>query len=275
MSANVTGQTEIMGIYGCPVGHTLSPRMHNAAFQALNMDMIYLPFEVKRDSLKEAMEAIKALGFRGVNLTQPHKMAVLRHLDVLTDEAKKIGAVNTVVNDHGMLVGHNTDGTGFMRSIREDYGFDPKNKNVVVFGAGGAARAICSVLGQGAAKRLMIVNRTIKKADILAQKVGGHTMPWNDPKLQEEIAKADLMVNATSTCLDFDHRWLQENVFVYDIAYGHRGSLFIHAVQQRGGRIGDGLSMLLYQGALAFELWTGRKAPLEVMRKALQQRDTK
>ena len=244
MYANVTGKTKIVGIYGYPIGHTLSPRMHNAAFQALKMDMIYLPFEVESDSLKEAMEAVRALGFRGVNLTQPHKMAVLPHLDDLTAQAKTIGAVNTVVNDHGRLVGHNTDGTGFMCSIREDYGFDPRDKNVVVLGAGGAARAICSVLSQAKVKRLVIVNRTIRKARILAEKVSGHAMPWNHPELQEEISKADLLVNAASISLNFDHRWLPENVFFYDIVYRHRGSSFVHAVRQRVGSMADGLSML-------------------------------
>lgn len=271
MSVNVTAKTKIAGIYGYPIEHTLSPRMHNAAFKTLGMDIIYLPFEVKRDSLREAMKAIKMLNFIGVNVTHPHKTAALEHLDDLTDEAKRIGAVNTVVNRSGRLVGHNTDGVGFIRSLREDYGFDPKDKRIIVFGAGGAGRAICSALSQEGPERMMIVNRTLDKAEVLAEKVGGAALGWDTPKLKQEISEAQLLVNATSSFLNLDHECISERLFIYDIVYNHRRNAFVQRAQQKGARIADGLSMLLYQGALAFELWTGQKAPLEVMRGALHK----
>ncbi|MFQ6092412.1 MAG: shikimate dehydrogenase, partial [bacterium] len=269
MSADVTGKTEIVGIYGCPIEHTLSPRMHNAALRALGLDMIYLPFEVKSAALREAVEAIRALNFVGVNLTHPHKRAVIEHLDDMSDEAREIGAVNTIVNRNGTLVGHNTDGAGFMRSLSEDYGFSARGRRVVIFGAGGAGRAIGWALSHEPPKRLVIVNRTFDKAESLAAKVGGCALPWDDPELREEISTAHLLINATSTSLDLDHNWVPEKLFIYDIVYDHKNSLFIQGVQGKGARIGNGLSMLLHQGALAFELWTGQKAPLEVMRRAL------
>ena len=270
MSANVTSATKIVGILGYPIKHSLSPRMHNACFRELGLDMIYLPIEVKAGALKKAMMAIRVLNFRGVNLTHPHKIAALGHLDDVSEEAERIGAVNTVVNENGILVGHNTDGAGFLRSLKEDYSFHTRGKNIVVFGAGGAGRAICWALSQEIPQRLAIVNRTFVKAETLAKMISGTAFTWDDPRLQQKVGEAHLLVNATSVSLPLKPNWIGEGAIVYNIAYHHRDSAFIQSARKKGVRIGDGLSMLLYQGALAFELWAGQKAPVEVMRKAIR-----
>ena len=272
MYATVTGTAKILGIYGDPVAHTLSPRMHNAAFRALDLDMIYLPFEVARNDLEGAIGGIRALKLLGVNLTHPHKTAALDLLDEISSEADEIGAVNTVVNREGTLVGHNTDGTGFVKSLKDDFGFDPGGKRIVVFGAGGAGRAISWALNREIPERLAIVNRTIEKAEMLARNVGASPLSWNDLQVESEISEAHLVVNATSTPLNLDPALVSEKQLIYDIVYNQKETSFMAAVRKKGARIGNGLSMLLHQGALAFELWTDRSAPLKVMRQALVNR---
>lgn len=269
MSVNVRGKTKIVGIFGFPVGHTLSPRMHNAAFQALGLDMIYLPFEVRPEDLRDALQGIRSLNILGVNLTQPHKTNALEYLDELSEEAEHIGAVNTVVNREGTLIGYNTDATGFGQSLREDYGFDPRGKRVVVFGAGGAGRAICWALSQAGPQRLVIVNRTPEKAEALAREFGGCVTQWDDPEMGSELGEADLLINATSIALDLEADMISDTVLIYDIVYARGESSFIEQARGQGARIGKGLSMLLYQGVSAFELWTGEQAPVQVMREAL------
>jgi shikimate dehydrogenase len=269
MSATVSGKTKVVGIFGYPIGHTLSPRMHNAAFQALGLDMIYLPFQVKPDDLEGALHGIRALNLVGVNLTQPHKSAALGHLDELSEEAEQIGAVNTVVNRGETLIGYNTDARGFLRSLQEDYGFDPRGKHAVVFGAGGAGRAICWALGRAKPKRLVIVNRTVEKAETLAKAFGGSAVEWDNPAIAAELSGADLVVNATSISLDLDPGELSDAALIYDILYAKQDSAFLCKAKERGARVASGLSMLLYQGVSAFELWTGAQAPVEAMSEAL------
>jgi shikimate dehydrogenase len=269
MSVAVNGNTEITGIFGHPVKHSLSPRMHNAAFCELGLNVIYLPFDVRPESLREAMETIRMLNFIGVNLTHPHKIAALEHLDVLSDEAERTGAVNTVVNRDGTLIGHNTDGGGFAQSLTTDYSFDPAGKHIVVFGAGGAGRAICTVLGRSKPVRLIIVEKVLERARTLAAAVDGSALGADDAPLADEISGADLVINATPGDLGLDPEWIREGSFLYDIRYGREEVKLIREVKRRGGKIGDGRSMLLHQGALSFELWTGEKAPLETMRRAL------
>ena len=249
--------------------HTLSPRMHNAAFRAVGLDMIYLPFEVKSGALKGAVEAIRELNLVGINLTQPHKTAALDYLDELSDEAGMVGAVNAVVNRNGTLVGYNTDGKGFVRSLSQDYNVNPHGKRIVLFGAGGAARALCWAVSREMPERLVIVNRTFTKAEEVARKVGGHALRWDDPRLEAEVSEAHIVVNAASTSLNLHHSWASGSLFIYDIAYAQKESPFVRTARERGAKFGSGLSMLLHQGAEAFELWTGRRAPLRIMRRAL------
>ena len=165
----ITGKTKIVGIFGYPIEHTFSPLMHNAAFSALGLDYCYIPFEVQPKDLKSAVEGIRALNIRGVNITVPHKEAVIKYLDELSKEAKLIGAVNTIENRGGKLIGHNTDGRGFIKSLWDDAKTRVKGKSVLLVGAGGAGKGIAVSCALEGASEIIIANRTIKKADELVR----------------------------------------------------------------------------------------------------------
>ncbi|MBI5343951.1 MAG: shikimate dehydrogenase, partial [Deltaproteobacteria bacterium] len=280
----ITGQTKITGIFGDPVGHTLSPSMHNAAFEALGLDWVYVPFHVRAkpaSSLKEAVFAVRSLDMAGVNVTIPHKEKVIRYLDDVDEAARHIGAVNTIVNRDGRLVGHNTDGAGYLLSLREETGFIVKGKNIVVIGAGGAARAVLySILAAGPSS-VVIANRTIKRADTLAAEfrerfkaVDMKTVELRKGIVERRSSGADLLVNTTSLgmtgfdALDIGVDALSPEAVVSDAVYRPLETGLLRRAREQGLKIHCGLGMLVRQGALSFELWTGEKAPLDVMRKA-------
>lgn len=289
MVSGISGRTRICGIFGHPVEHSFSPAMHNAAFNAAGLDFAYVPFPVEPDHLPAAVEAVKALGLVGVNVTIPHKKAVLPLLDDLTDEARLIGAVNTVVNRSGRLHGNNTDGRGFLRSISEKAGFTPAGKVVLILGAGGAARAVAIQLALAGAKRLLLANRSHARAgelaSFIAEKTGVKTelVPW--PKREFEtlpvdaLLGSDLIVQTTPLGMHPNHEEtiplpfdrFRPGQVVCDLVYNPVETLFLRKAGLAGATVVDGLGMLLYQGALAFELWTGMAAPVEVMRKALKE----
>ncbi len=267
----ITGRTKILGIFGHPVEHTLSPAMHNAAFEHLGMDCCYLPFPVHPGALQQAVEAIRALSMVGVNITVPHKEAVIPFLDEVSSEAAFIGAVNTIVSKDGRLTGHNTDGRGFMRSL-EARGIDVREKRVLIVGAGGAARAVCYYLGD-AARELTIYNRGREKLQRLVHDLSGIRKNVSALEQLRGIEEFEILVNATSLGLrtgdplPFDPAALSGNHVVCDLIY--RETPLLAAAARQGCTTVDGLGMLLYQGVLAFELWTAEAAPVEVMRKAL------
>lgn len=270
----VTGRTRILGIFGHPVEHTLSPAMHNAAFEYLGLDYCYLPFLVRPDALRQAVEALRALSLVGVNITVPHKEAVIPFLDEVSSEAAFIGAVNTLVNKDGRLTGHNTDGRGFMLSLAAR-GIDVSDKSILVIGGGGAARAVSYSLSEKA-ERLVIHNRSCDK---LRRLVNDLSMVRENVSAMEElrgIEQFDIIVNATSLGLKpddplpFDPAPLTGNQVVCDLIY--RGTPLLATSERQGCTTVDGLGMLLYQGVLAFELWTTATAPVEVMKKALLAR---
>ncbi|MBI5809806.1 MAG: shikimate dehydrogenase [Deltaproteobacteria bacterium] len=280
----ITGQTKITGIFGDPVGHTLSPSMHNAAFEALGLDWVYVPFHVRAkpaSSLKEAVLAVRSLDMAGVNVTIPHKERVIRYLDDVDEAARHIGAVNTIVNRDGRLVGHNTDGAGYLLSLREETGFIAKGKNIVVLGAGGAARAVLySILAAGPST-VVIANRTIKRADTLADEfrerfkaVDIKTVDLRKEIVERRSSGAHLLVNTTSLGmtgfegLDIGVDSLSPEAVVSDAVYRPLETGLLRRASERGLKTHCGLGMLVRQGALSFELWTGEKAPLDVMRKA-------
>lgn len=276
----INGETKIFGIIGYPVRHTMSPAMHNAAFKKLGINAVYLPFEVNPKDLKNAVEGLKALGIAGVNITIPHKESVIRYLDSLTYEAKTIGAVNTVVNKNNKLSGYNTDAYGFMKSLKEDLGFNPKKKGIFITGAGGAAKAAVFALAMGGARRIILTDKIDDKALTLACEVELKTsceciaLRINSRGIQDMLLNSQLLVNATPRGMkdsdpaavnpDFLHRGL----CVFDLVY-NRDTKLLRAARQKGIKAAGGLNMLLYQGARAFELWTGKRAPIEVMKKAL------
>jgi len=267
----ITGKTRITGIFGYPVEHTLSPAMHNAAFEALGLDCCYIPFTVHPDLLSAAVEAVRALNLRGVNITVPHKEKVMPMLDTVDDEASFIGAVNTIVHSDGKLRGYNTDGRGFMKSL-VDSGVNVNDSAVLIIGAGGAARAIGYYLAQKA-KALYIYGRTPERAERLAldlKKVSENVSTFADIS---SVDRFNVIINATplglrdDDPLPLDTGLLHRGLMVCDLIY--RDTPFLREASKRGCVTLNGLGMLLWQGVFAFELWTGRKPDIEIMRKAL------
>lgn len=280
----ITGHTKIVGIFGDPVEQTLSPAMHNAAFEALGIEMAYVPFHVRSMDLGAAVDGIRALNMRGMNITIPHKEEVLKHLDGIDDHARGIGAVNSIVNMDGSLIGYNTDGPGYLLSLRDDAGCAPGGKKIIIIGAGGAARSIIyAVLGARPAA-VTLANRTESRAVELAvefrEKFRGvdiHTAPLEKEALRPLMREADIVVNTTSIGmmgrggLDLPMEELPQHALVSDIVYRPLETDMIKKAVARGLKTHSGLGMLVRQGAITFELWTGMKAPLDAMRKAVME----
>lgn len=280
---DVKATTGIYGIFGHPVSHSLSPVMHNSAFEALGLDCVYVAFDIHPEKIGQAAEAIKTLGIRGVNVTIPHKQAIMPHLDDIASNAVHTGAVNTVKNDGGKLYGYNTDVEGFLRAIKEDLDFKPEGANVFLLGAGGAARAVMSAFCMNAAGSICIANRTPGKAESLGKQFSKNfsgveiqSLALDDaPAIRSRLAEADLIVNSTSAgmsgagTIELPLDALKENAVVYDLVYKPAETALVIESRERGHKASGGLSMLLYQGAKSFEIWTGEEAPADVMKKAL------
>jgi shikimate dehydrogenase len=273
---------KIVGLIGYPLGHSISPAMHNAAFKKLGIDCEYLPFEVNPKDLAEGIEGMRALHIAGFNVTIPHKETIVPLLDDVTKLARIIGAVNTVVNQDGILVGYNTDGAGFIDSMKEDAKADPVEKNIVLLGAGGAARAIAVMLGEANAKSLIITDIDNEKAKNLSEYVGSYFdistnfVETDSPELQSAIDKADILINSTPIGMHpkigaspiNKNIKLHKNLLVYDLVYNPSETKLLKTAKAAGCKTCSGLGMLVRQGAHAFTLWTGKEAPIEVMRKA-------
>ncbi len=271
----------ITGIIGDPVHHTLSPLMHNIAFKNLKLPFIYLPFHVKANQLGSFMKQARLWKLKGFNVTIPHKETVLRYLDQMSPEARLIGAVNTIVLSKGKLTGYNTDGEGYLRSLWKEKKFQPHNKNIVILGAGGAARALLYALGKKGTKNITIVNRTISRAQKLAkefQKILGiqiNTAHLDNKSLGKIFPYTHLLVNSTSVGLhntrfkNLPLKVLPSSAIVSDLVYRPLETPFLVQAKKSGLSTHTGLGMLLHQGALAFHLWTKRKPPMNLMKKAL------
>ena len=276
----ISGKTRVCGVIGDPIEHTMSPVMHNAAFKELGLDYLYVPLRVKREELGKAVESVRALNIRGLNVTLPHKVAIISFLDELDPLARKIGAVNTIVNDDGVLTGYNTDATGFLQALLER-GVDPKEKKVVILGAGGASRAISFILAERGA-HLVILNRLLELdwAEELAQRISQvfakefKALELNEKNLEMVLEGADILINATSVGMspDVDEtpvpaRLLKPALIVFDIVYNPIQTRLLKEAEAAGAQTIGGLDMLVWQGAIAFEKWTGQKAPLDLMKK--------
>lgn len=276
---NITGKTRVCGIIGDPIEHTLSPVMQNAAFREMGLDYIYLPFKVAEGNLSEAIDGLRALNMAGTNVTIPHKVVVIPLLDDIDGLAGYIGAVNTIVNQGGSLKGYNTDASGFYQALTANK-IEVSKKKIVILGAGGASRAIAFILADKGAE-LTILNRSLDSAQTIAErvfqalrteiKVGKLTVKNLEPVMDE----ADILVNTTSLGMSPDltetpvpARLLKKELVVFDIIYNPLKTRLIKEAEKEGARVLNGLEMLVRQGAAAFELWTGLKAPIEVMRKA-------
>jgi shikimate dehydrogenase len=281
----INGNTRLVGVMGWPVEHTISPAMHNAAFDAASLNWRYLPLAVHPDRVGEAVRGLRAMSFAGSNVTVPHKRAVMDHLDAITEQAQAIGAVNTIViQDQGHTIGHNTDAMGFLRALAED-GFRPEGKRAVVLGAGGAARALVYGLASIGAS-VTILNRTLSRAESLVADLAclftgtdtrtslqHRALPLTPAALQEMIPSADLLVNATSVGMWPEAErspWPEElpippSLTVFDAVYNPLETKLMRQARAAGAHVIGGLGMLVHQGAAAWELWTEQDAPVAVM----------
>jgi len=275
----------LLGIFGHPISHSLSPKMQNAAIKAagLEQEYVYLPFDIFPEDLACAVKSLRVLGSRGVNVTIPHKEGVILHLDELNTQAQAVQAVNVIVNENKRLIGYNTDGIGFIRSLKDDAGIDPRGRKVLVLGAGGAAKSIAAALASAGADQLVIVNRTINRAQSIAEIVRGFggrakVFDFSSEGLKREIAASHIIVNTTSVglyppdqSLITDYLdYLNKDQLVSDIIYHPQETLLLKQAKMRGCNTLSGAGMLIYQGAEAFRLWTGLEAPVQEMRKVLE-----
>ncbi len=277
----INGRSLVTGVFGYPVSHSLSPVFQNAAFSHMGLNFVYVPFEVAPLDLGSALEAVRALNIRGINLTIPHKIETSKYLDGVSEESGILGVVNTVINENGRLLGDITDGKGFIRSITEDGGFEPEGARVMLMGAGGSSYAISGALVNRGIKSLFICNRTennsLRLKKHLSEKIGFdkvHIIPFRDRNRFDFKGEVDLLVNTTSIGMKpgdlpvIDEDKIPGLRFVYDIVYNRVTELITASRKNRIPCLG-GISMLVYQGAVSFELWTGKKAPVEVMKKSL------
>jgi len=283
MAAPTSFLSEIVALFGRPVAENPTQYMHEQAFASLGLPWRYVTLEVPPESLPDAVRGMRAMNFAGANCTIPHKIAVMEHLDEITPTARKIGAVNTLVRQaDGSLLGENTDGKGFICSVRET-GLDLSGVGAVVLGAGGAARAIAVELAVAGAGALTIVNRTEGRGAELAAQVQERTgvpttfAPWSGPYAVP--ADTQLLVNATSIALfpdvedevPVDYSTLRSGLVVSDVIPNPPDTPFLRKARAAGATTLDGLGMLVYQGAIAFKMWTGHEAPVDVMRGALEE----
>ncbi|WP_248926796.1 shikimate dehydrogenase [Paenibacillus hamazuiensis] len=272
--------TIMYGVFGDPVRHSKSPIMLNRAFREAGLNAAYAAFHILPGTLKDAVSGIRALGFRGVNVTIPHKVELMSYLDEIDEGAREIGAVNTVVNDGGRLIGYNTDGIGYVRSLKEETGIDLRGKRVLMLGAGGAARGVGYALAKDGAARIWIANRTREKAVELADYLARHTEARGIgmDEVAGIVGEVDLIVNNTSVGMHpnvnevpMDTSLLGERHVVSDLVYNPLITKFLNDAKARGAVIHGGLGMFIYQGAYAFEYWTGLPAPIAAMRDVVEQ----
>jgi len=282
MTQRITGHTDVYGIIADPIRHSISPMMHNTAFEALGIDGVYVAFETPEERFEEGVRGLKALGIRGFNVSMPYKRAVMEYLNALSPAAKLCQAVNTVVREaDGTYTGHLTDGTGFIRSLQE-FGFNIRGKKIVLLGKGGAATAISVQAALDGAGEIAIFNRS--DAEENAKLIREHTdcraeayRTHDLEMLRIKLAEADLLVNATNVgmgalagqCLIPDASYLRPELYVADIIYNPKETALLAMAKTAGCRTLNGLGMLLYQGAEAFRLWTGQEMPVELVKQAV------
>jgi shikimate dehydrogenase len=277
---HIDGNTRLVGIIGSPLEHTLSPIIHNAAFDYLGLNWCYIPLPVQEGHLQKAIEGIKALNFTGVNVTMPFKTEVISILDEVAMFAESVGAVNTIFIDKGKLIGYNTDGRGFYTALMRDLGYEVKGRKVLVLGAGGASRSVTVSLALAGCQSIVIVNRSPERsrqlADIILKSAPDIKVTWLSPEDNYDIvvAESDVIINATplttfNGTLRVPVSLLNKNQLVCDLNYSLYQPPLLQEAEARGAQVMDGKGMLLYQAAAAFEIWTGLEAPVEVMRVAI------
>ena len=279
----ISGKTQVCGVIGDPIEHTLSPTIHNAAFNNLGLDFVFLAFRVKAADLENALRGMRGLGIHGLNVTMPHKTMVTAYLDELDAAVRFLGSANTVLNENGKLSGFNTDGVGALKALTEN-GAELSTKKVLLLGAGGAAKAIAFSLAKGVGE-LVVLNRAAEKAKRLAEALGrtvnkkvvGDAL--SPDTIAENLQDSDVLINATSVGMHPEANqsvvppqlW-RSDLTVMDIVYNPVETKLAKDAKKAGSRVISGVEMLIYQGAASFEIWTGHVAPIEVMRKAALKR---
>lgn len=298
----ITGRTKIVGVIGSPVSHSRSPQMHNAALAKAGLDYVYIPFQVPTEAIEQAINGFKALNVIGINVTLPHKQDVIPFLTSISREAELIGAVNTLSFVNGKIHGENTDAPGFLRALEEGGNLIPIGKDVVVLGAGGSARAVVVALALAGVRSIIIANRTVSKAINLANELSNKIkvddkgynsvfssdsnkdviqktvltgMGLDDTRLPDAIRSSNLLVNTASSSMDDSHPllinpdWLHSDTTVYDIVYTPPLTTLLRTASERNCKIVGGIGMLVHQGAIAFEIWTGIEPCVDTMKRAL------
>lgn len=278
----LTGKSRVYGIFGDPIAHSLSPLMQNQAFQSLAIDAVYVPFHVTPQQLPQAIAGLRALQIAGVNVTIPHKEAVMPLLDQIDDKAALIGAVNTIVNQNGCLIGYNTDGLGFLRSAELELDYQPNGSRVLLLGAGGACRAAVVALAAAHTASICIANRSVERAERLRaemqaqfRKVNFHAVSYVQADFLVRVEAADLIVNTTAVGLAGENidflplEKIKPSALIYDMVYSKIETPLLRAARARGLRGVDGLGMLAAQGEEAFYLWTGQRPAAGMMKDCL------
>lgn len=286
MTERITGKTKLIGLLGTPISHSLSPIMHNEAFAKLELDYVYLAFEVGNKQLPDVIQSFRAMNIRGCNVTMPNKTIVHRYLDKLSPAAELAGAVNTIVNDDGILTGHITDGTGYMRALQEE-NIDIIGKKMTLVGTGGAGTAISIQAALDGVGEISIFNQRdsfFARAEQTAKDVMEQTnckvniFDINDTKkLQDEIAESTILTNATSVGMKPfegmsvipEQTIFHRELIVSDVVYIPKKSRLLERAEEQGCRTINGLGMMLWQGARAFEIWTGEEMPVDYIKKLL------
>ncbi|MDP6322964.1 MAG: shikimate dehydrogenase [Acidimicrobiales bacterium] len=273
----INGSTVLVGVIGNPVKHSLSPVILNAAFREAKINWVYTAFETPEEKLADAIGGIRALGIAGLSVTMPHKAKVCSLLDEISDSAQSLGAVNCIVNDAGNLKGHNTDGDGFLDAVKHDAGLDVAGKKILVIGSGGSARSIIYSLGKAEAREIAVINRTKNKALDALELAGSVGRYVEENEISKVVSEADLVINATpvgmsdtegTSSFPLEPNLLTKGQLAVDLIYHPISTPWMEALRDREVEVHGGLSMLIFQAAKAFKLWTGKDAPVEAMRKA-------
>lgn len=279
----IDSKTVLTGLFASPSTHSISPIIHNNAFEKLGLNYIYLSFEVDKDNLKDAVKSIKILNMRGVNLSMPNKKAVIQYLDEISETAKLSQSVNTIVNDNGILKGYSTDGKGFLKSLEEEKIF-VKNKNIIILGIGGASISIISQAAFEGVENIFVFKRDKnwekqkKILDNISDKTDCKIELYsleNKNILKRKIEESYLLINATNVgmkeniSLIEDKSFFRKDLIVSDIIYSPKKTKLLQIAEKEGCKTVNGIGMLLYQGALSFELWTNKKMPVDYIKKII------
>ena len=281
MIKDITVNTKLASIIGTDIGHSKSPAMMNAAFEACGLDAYYFAMNIKEKDFPDVIRGISKMNYAGLTITIPYKIEVIKYLDEIDPLAKIIGAVNTIKITDGRMKGFNTDGAGFVRGLEVDRGINVPDNTFFVVGAGGVSRAITAVLASKHPKKLYLANRTFQKAKEICDKLNREFEPCCVPHALDETAKpclkeSTVLVNATNIGMPpydgqspIDLAWLRPELLVADVIYNPRKTLLLETAEKLGCRIINGQSLLLHQGKIAFNIWTGLEAPGDVMKKAV------